>query len=119
MQGVRQADLRVGEYVAVIGLGLIGLLTVQILKASGCSVIGLDVSERNFDLARQFGCSDCAICDEGSVARVLAFTRGHGTDAAIVTAATTSSQPVELALQYARTKSDRKSTRLNSSHATI
>ena len=56
MQGVRQADVRVGEQVAVIGLGLIGLITVQLLKASGCRVIGMDVASRNFDLALALGC---------------------------------------------------------------
>jgi len=105
MQGVRQADVRVGERVVVMGLGLIGLITVQILKASGCAVIGLDINERNFALATKFGCNECAISDISSLAKVEAFTRGHGTDAVIITAATKSSEPVELALQYARKKS--------------
>lgn len=102
MQGVRQADVRVGERVVVTGLGLIGLITAQILKASGCAVMGLDVSERNFQLARHLGCDECAIGDFNSVAKVEAFTRGHGADAVIITAATKSSEPVELAMQYAR-----------------
>lgn len=105
MQGVRQADVRVGERVVVVGLGLIGLLTVQILKASGCSVIGLDVSDRNFGLARQFGCSECANGDHKSIAKVEAFTHGYGSDAVIITAATTSNEPVEFATQYARKRS--------------
>ena len=105
MQGVRQADVRVGERVVVIGLGLIGLLTVQILKASGCSIIGLDVSDRNFDLARQSGCSECASGDHNSIAKVEAFTHGYGSDAVIITAATTSNEPVAFATQYARKRS--------------
>ncbi|ABF42794.1 Alcohol dehydrogenase, zinc-binding protein [Candidatus Koribacter versatilis Ellin345] len=105
MQGVRQADVRVGEKVVVMGLGLIGLITVQILKASGCAVIGLDISDRNFELAKKFGCSECAVSDMHSVGKVEAFTRGRGSDAVIVTAATKSSEPVELAMQYARKRS--------------
>jgi predicted dehydrogenase/threonine dehydrogenase-like Zn-dependent dehydrogenase len=102
MQGVRQADVRVGERVAVVGLGLIGLITVQLLKASGCLVIGLDVSERNFDLARSLGCDVCELCDGNSVAKVADFSRSHGADAVVITAATTSTEPVELATLYAR-----------------
>jgi len=105
MQGVRQADLRVGERVVVSGLGLIGLLTVQILKASGCSVLALDVSDRNFELARQFGCDEFGVSDESSIAKVESFTRGYGSDAVIITAATTSNDPVQFAMRYARKRS--------------
>ena len=75
MQGVRQADVRVGEQVAVIGLGLIGLITVQLLKASGCRVIGMDVASRNFDLALTLGCDRCAISDQDALREVQSFTR--------------------------------------------
>jgi len=102
MQGVRQADVRVGEQVAVIGLGLLGLITVQLLKASGCRVIGLDVAPRNFDLALSLGCDRCALSNDDAVAEVQSFTRGYGADAVVITAATTSNQPVELAIQFAR-----------------
>jgi predicted dehydrogenase/threonine dehydrogenase-like Zn-dependent dehydrogenase len=102
MQGVRQADVRVGEQVAVIGLGLIGLITVQLLKASGCRVIGMDVAPRNFDLALTLGCDRCTLSNDDAVFEVQSFTRGYGTDAVIVTAATKSDQPVELAIQCAR-----------------
>ena len=102
MQGVRQADVRVGEQVAVIGLGLLGLVTTQLLKASGCRVMGMDVVPRNFDLALSLGCDRCALSSEDAVTQVLSFTRGYGADAIVVTAATTSNQPVELAIQCAR-----------------
>jgi predicted dehydrogenase/threonine dehydrogenase-like Zn-dependent dehydrogenase len=102
MQGVRQADVRVGEQVAVIGLGLIGLITVQLLKASGCRVIAMDVSPRNFDLALSLGCDRCTISNHEAVSEVQSFTRGYGADAVVITAATTSDQPVELAMQCAR-----------------
>jgi predicted dehydrogenase/threonine dehydrogenase-like Zn-dependent dehydrogenase len=102
LQGVRQADVRVGEQVVVIGLGLIGLITVQLLKASGCRVMGMDVASRNFDLALTLGCDQCAISNHGAVSEAQSFTRGHGADAVVITAATTSNEPVELAIQCAR-----------------
>ena len=104
MQGVRQADVRVGEQVAVIGLGLIGLITVQLLKASGCRVIGVDVASKNFDLALSLGCDRCIVGNDEAFLEVQNFTRGYGADAVIIAAATTSSQPVELAIQCARKK---------------
>lgn len=105
LQGVRQADVGLGESVAVIGLGLVGLITVQLLKAQGCRVIGLDVSTSNFDLARALGCDDCVTSDADAVAAVESFTRGLGTDAVILAASTRSNQPVELALEFARPRS--------------
>lgn len=105
LQGVRQADLRVGESAAVIGLGLVGLLTVQLLKAQGCRVIGLDVRPDNFELARSLGCDACAVSGEDAVLEVEEFTRGYGTDGVVIAASTSSSQPVELAMQIARRRS--------------
>jgi predicted dehydrogenase/threonine dehydrogenase-like Zn-dependent dehydrogenase len=102
MQGVRQADIRVGEQVVVIGLGLIGLITVQLLKASGCRVIGLDVASCNFDLALTLGCDRCAISSRDALPEVHSFTRGYGADAVMITAATGSNEPVELAIECAR-----------------
>ena len=102
MQGVRQADIRVGEQVVVIGLGLIGLITVQLLKASGCRVFGMDIVPRNFDLAQALGCDQCVISNHDAVPAVQHFTRGYGADAVVITAASTSNEPVELAIQCAR-----------------
>jgi polar amino acid transport system substrate-binding protein len=102
MQGVRQADVRVGEQVVVIGLGLIGLITAQLLKASGCRVMGMDVAPKNFDLALTLGCDRCIISNDDAVFEVQSFTRGYGADAVVIAAATTSSQPVELAMQCVR-----------------
>ena len=102
LQGVRQADARVGERVVVIGLGLIGLITVQLLKASGCRVFGLDVASQNFELALTLGCDRCVISNDEAILAAQSFTRGHGADAVVITAATTSNQPVELAIECAR-----------------
>jgi polar amino acid transport system substrate-binding protein len=102
LQGIRQADVRIGERVAVVGLGLLGLITVQLLKASGCSVIGLDISGANFKLARQLGCDVCVKSNASSKKHVESFSNGFGVDAVILTAATESNEPLELALQFAR-----------------
>lgn len=106
LQGVRQADVRIGERVAVIGLGLIGCLTAQILKASGCKVIGIDVREDNFGVARQSGCDEVVLDGEQCERAIFAFTKGRGTDSVIITAGTSSNRPVELALASARKKSN-------------
>lgn len=105
LQGVRQADLRLGETVAVIGLGLLGQLTVQFLKASGCRVVGLDINESLFEMAKQYGCDATFPSSRDSAASIRAFTRGLGTDAVIITASTSSDEPMLLALDVARKKS--------------
>ncbi|HVM60881.1 MAG TPA: bi-domain-containing oxidoreductase [Verrucomicrobiae bacterium] len=103
MQGVRQADARVGESVAVIGLGLVGQLTVQILKAAGCVVLGIDVSAEACELARRCGCDAVAMRTSGDIERSAAqLTNGFGVDAAIITAAAPTSDPVELAAKVCR-----------------
>ena len=104
MQGVRQADLRLGEKVAVIGLGLLGQITVQLLKASGCQVVGLDINETLFAMAEKFGCDKCYPSSFEYTNDILAFTHGIGCDAVIITASTSSNQPMELALELARKK---------------
>jgi polar amino acid transport system substrate-binding protein len=105
MQGVRQADVRLGETVAVIGLGLLGIITIQLLKASGCRVIGLDVSDSNFELAKRMGCDECIISGFQAVGVIESCTNGYGADAIIITAGTKSNEPMELALQMGRKKS--------------
>lgn len=105
MQGVRQADARLGESVAVIGLGLIGLITVQMLKSSGCKVVALDVNGNNFELAKKFRCDLTLLSNQDSIKAVQVFTNGVGTDNVIITAGTKSNEPIELSLAYARKKS--------------
>jgi len=98
MQGVRQADVKLGDRVAVIGLGLIGLLTVQLLKAAGCLVIGFDVDPTAVENGLGSG-ADFAMNPGGTdtISAVHDITGGIGADAVIITAATRSSQPVEMA----------------------
>lgn len=102
LQGVRQAQPLIGERVAVIGLGLLGLLTVQILKANGCAVLGVDLDEERVALADQLG-ADVAVSTEPERA-CAAFTDGCGADAVIITAATPSNGPIENAAEMSRHK---------------
>ncbi len=73
LQGFRLAKPQLGESVCVIGLGLLGLLAIQIARAAGCLVFGVDIDARRVDLAHQLGCE--AVIREGCEARALAFTR--------------------------------------------
>ena len=102
LQGVRQAQPLIGERVAVIGLGLLGLLTVQILKANGCAVLGFDLCEERVALAGKLG-ADVAVSANPEKA-CDAFTGGRGADAVIITAATPSSEPVIYAAEMSRHK---------------
>ncbi len=100
MQGFRLAEAQIGETVCVIGLGLLGLLTVQIVRAAGCSVFGIDVSKERVDLAKSLGIE--ASIREGCTDLVPGFTRGRGFDHVLICADTHSNDPVELAGEIAR-----------------
>lgn len=104
IQGVRRAEVQVGETAVVIGLGLLGLLTVQILKAAGCRVLGADVLPSRIDLAKRLGMDDGVVIGSGADLASLArgVTGGHGADVAILTAATPSSAPTLLAMDCCR-----------------
>lgn len=105
MQGVRQADLRIGESCAVIGLGLIGQLTCQILNASGVNFIGFDLDEYVVELTRKSGLGLAFHREDPSIVdQVLAQTSGMGVDAVIITAGTDSLDPVNFAGEIARNK---------------
>lgn len=102
LQGVRQAEPMLGENVAVIGLGLLGQITVQLLKANGCRVMGMDVNPGAFETAKKFGADECYVNSSENIKSMLAFTSGIGFDSVIITASTSSNQPVELAMKIAR-----------------
>lgn len=101
LQGLRQADPRLGEIVAVVGLGLLGQLTVQLLKANGCRVIASDPVPEKRALAREFGV-DSAVPPEDLVSSALSATCDQGVDAVIITASTKTNRPVEVAGEIAR-----------------
>jgi len=103
LQGVRQADSKIGEKVAVIGLGLIGQLTVQLLKASGCQVIGCDIDVNKLALAEKLGAD--MVCSASELIRAAGeFSQGFGVDSVIITASTSSNQPIIDAGEIARMK---------------
>ncbi len=102
LQGIRQADVRLGEAVAVIGLGLIGQLTVQMLKAAGCRVLGFDIDGLACEAAKQSGADFVASSDDEVRRACQVMTEGRGADAIIITASTKSDAPVELAAELAR-----------------
>jgi len=102
LEGVRLARVSLGERVLVIGLGLIGQLTVGMLKAQGCRVMGIDIDARKLDVARGFGADDVAVGAPREA--IVAFSSARGVDAVIITAATDSNEPIELAAEVARVK---------------
>jgi predicted dehydrogenase/threonine dehydrogenase-like Zn-dependent dehydrogenase len=104
LQGMRLADVKLGECVVVTGLGLIGLLTVQMLRAQGCRVLGIDYDPARLAMARSFG-AEVAMSpggDDDVLAMASAFSRGRGVDAVLITASTESSEPVSLAAKMCR-----------------
>jgi polar amino acid transport system substrate-binding protein len=104
LQGVRLAEPTLGESVVVIGLGLVGQLTVQLLKANGCRVFGLDLDPARVSLAMELGADRAAVSNEEAAGAIDKWTRGRGADAVLITAATDSNQPVELAAKVSRLK---------------
>lgn len=98
MQGVRQADLRIGETCAVIGLGLLGQLTALLLKASGIRVVGIDIDPAMVKIAGDH-CLDLALQrnDTGIEDKILQFTDGLGCDCVIIAAASSSLDPINFA----------------------
>jgi polar amino acid transport system substrate-binding protein len=104
LQGVRLAEPTLGESVVVIGLGLVGQLAVQLLKANGCRVFGLDLDQARVSLALEMGADKAGISNEAAAKEIETWTKGHGADAVLITAATDSNQPVELAARCSRLK---------------
>jgi predicted dehydrogenase/threonine dehydrogenase-like Zn-dependent dehydrogenase len=102
LQGVRTSEAKLGECVAVIGLGILGLLTVQILKAAGCRVIGIDFENNKLDLARSLGADHVVLRGADVEYAVREMTAGGGADAIIITAAADTNDPLELAGEIAR-----------------
>lgn len=87
LQGIRLAQPTLGEAVVVTGLGLIGLMAVQLLRAQGCRVLGLDMDAEKLALARRFGAETVDLAaGQDPLAAAQAFSRGRGVDAVIVTA---------------------------------
>lgn len=105
MQGVRRANLSIGEYCVVTGAGIIGLITIQILKAAGIRIAAIDPDNNRLQLAAEFG-AEIIINPliEKTTEIIQSWTHGHGSDAVIFTAGTSSSEPLSLAFQLCRRK---------------
>lgn len=101
LQGVRQTEPKLGERVAVIGLGLLGQLAVQLLKANGCKVIGSDVDPDKIELALKMGADEACHASD-LIKKSDEFSNGYGVDAVIIAASTASNQPVIDAAEISR-----------------
>ncbi|MCK4719304.1 bi-domain-containing oxidoreductase, partial [bacterium] len=105
MQGVRRADPTLGEYAAVIGLGLLGQISIQLLKASGIKVIGFDLDPVRVTEAKELGCD--TVINAGTVDPVveaMKFSGGQGVDFVLITAATRANAPLNQAIDMCRKK---------------
>ncbi|WP_417359549.1 bi-domain-containing oxidoreductase [Galbibacter sp.] len=105
MQGVRQANPTLGENICVIGLGLLGQITCQILNANGCNVFGIDLSERLVQLSRENGAMEALLRNDSNLlSSIQNFTKGYGFDSVIITAAAPSNDPIELSAEISKKK---------------
>src|SRR5271170_453696 len=104
LHGARNAGVALGDIVAVIGLGLLGQLTVQILKAAGCCVLGMDISNERAQLALRLGADAVSTSSSGFQDLCLQHSGHHGADAILIAAQTTSNDPVNLAGAVARNR---------------
>jgi threonine dehydrogenase-like Zn-dependent dehydrogenase len=105
LQGVRRASLRIGEFGVVFGTGILGLITVQILKASGIRVAAVDLDDTRLKLAKELG-ADLIVnpASENAVKIIAGWSDGHGADAILFTASTASSEPLSESFQMCRKK---------------
>jgi predicted dehydrogenase len=103
LQGIRLVQPTLGETVVVTGLGLIGLVTVQLLRAHGCRVLGIDFDPSKLAMARRFGAETVDLpAGQDPVLAAQEFSRGRGVDAVIITASTKSNEPVHQAALMCR-----------------
>ena len=105
MQGVRQAETNLGDNICVIGLGLLGQLTCQLLQANGCNVFGIDVSQAMVDLSNETRSATALNRNDTSlISAIENFTKGYGFDKVIITAAAPTNDPIVLATETLRRK---------------
>lgn len=104
MQGVRRAEVRLGEYVVITGMGILGQLASRFAVASGATVIATDLDQRRLEIAVQNGVRYTLNAGENVIDEVNAITGGHGADSVIVTASTNSNELLSQAFQMCRKK---------------
>ena len=103
LQGIRQTVPALGERVVVMGLGLLGQISVQLLKANGCKVLGTDLDPKKLELAKKLGADEVCFPNE-VIEKSKLFTNGNGSDAVIIAASTSSNQPITDAGEISRMK---------------
>ena len=105
IQGIRQAEMSLGENCLIIGMGIIGQLSARILKASGINAIAVDVSDKQIELCKTCGIENVYNRNQAGIAEIVKnFTNGYGVDAVLITAGTPSLDPVEFAGEVSRKK---------------
>ncbi len=105
LQGIRLINPTIGESIVVMGLGLIGLISIQILKANGCKVLGMDFDQEKVDIAKKLGVDAIKLSDgDDSINVAKSFSKNIGIDGVLITAATKSNDPVHNAAQMCRQK---------------
>ena len=103
LQGIRLAKPTLGEYFVVYGLGIIGLITVQLLKANGCKVLGIDFDEDKISLAKDYGADTLCLSDDLDIINYAGiFSRGHGVDSVIITASSKDNSIINNAAKMCR-----------------
>ena len=102
LQGIRLLKPQLGETIVVIGLGLIGLITCQLLKANGCNVIGIDLEQSKCDLAQTWGITTVNPITNNPIKSVMDLTRDNGADGVLITASTKSNDVISQAAQMSR-----------------
>lgn len=104
MQGIRQADIKLGDYVVVIGLGILGQLASRMAAAAGATVIATDLDDRRINKAKEYGIDSVLNGKDDNVSQVNSITGGNGADTVIITAATTSDKVISDAFNMCRKK---------------
>ena len=105
LQGVRRLNPTIGESVTVIGLGVLGQITIQILKACGCKVIAIDLDENRLALAKELGADKVLNpANDDDISKIKLMTDGYGVDAVIITASSTSDEVISSAFNMCRKK---------------
>lgn len=105
LQGIRRANLSFGSNVAVLGTGLLGLLTIQLLKANGMNVLAIDIDKKRLETAKICGADlTLSATQESLISDSIAWSDGYGVDATIITASTNSAVPLSQAFQMCRKK---------------
>jgi predicted dehydrogenase/threonine dehydrogenase-like Zn-dependent dehydrogenase len=105
LQGIRRAHLQLGETVCVLGLGLLGQITVQLAKLSGCTVIGIDLLQERLDAAKQLGADYVYCASDDMVQKEIEFlTQHYGVDVTLITAASKSDAIMQQAMEITRKK---------------